>query len=151
MSIDHDEKLEPGWVIETWAYAGQRLNHQDKPVDAWFDGTEQRWFKVASPARFVIGRRYSLQVQRGDEVSARLGSARITDETDGHRDEWRIVDQAAKATLEQHRAEQRARKEANDIGDLTLAEIKDTIRRQVPHQRTGMIAAVTTYLLRGES
>lgn len=117
-------------VVETWLYAGQRLDPKGKIFHAWHDGHDVVHF-VKLPAH-IPGHAYAVETIRdGDRLSVR-GTPRYLAEqgdrqaTGRQLDEWRAEHAAAKATVESKRLEK-------DAGDDELERALEVLRRH--HER----------------
>lgn len=147
------DQPDDGRVTEHWTYAGKRASGDDYPHLFLDAAGKERYFSGKVMAHPGIGARYAVSVLHrpdDDRVSAYIEAARyvgMTDDADAVA-RWRFENMAAEAERQKVLAEKRIHRDNGHIGDLTLTDLRDLLRRQPSMIRRGTIAAVTEWLLR---
>lgn len=136
-----------GFIDEEWVYIGQRWNPRDKKLyNAWIPLTDLNgddiWYPVKRGDGYIVGAIYEVAVKREDgHQYARFGkfSHRIND--GDNKVEWAAEDRAARTEQRTEAARKSAKKEAQDISQMTLAQAKDFIW-QAPATRQSRMAVI---------
>lgn len=156
MSTSGDSPTPPaddGRVTEHWTYIGKRTYAADYPHGFLDPAGTERYFSGKVMAHPAVGARYAVSVLHrpdDDRVSAYIETARYVGmhDDDNAIARWRFEHMAAEAQRQQEAAEKRLARDNGKIGDLTLDEVRDLLRRQPSMIRRGTIAAITEWLLR---
>lgn len=126
---------------ETWTYKGLALLKGGKKLGhVWVgpDGIDAVF--SAKRERFSIGATYDAKVDRHAAGVTLHGTPKYVNS--GVADPaWVLDSRAAEATLEQQRAEKRA-KGAVNFDALTIGEVRTMMARQLPSTKAGTLAAV---------
>jgi len=138
---------------ETWTYIGRRTRYgSDKLCYCYLDeqGLERSFAKGKIG---VIGGRYKALVKHdGDRVLVR-GTFKYVDDGDRSENdpvilEWLTQDNAAYDLDYARRAEQRDIKKMRALGNLTLDELSQAMRKLSGDERRAMLLRVFEYLMR---
>lgn len=145
---------EAEWETQRWIYAGRRWSaSQNKIYHAFIcDGdsltSDDEMYYSGAPKWASIGSIYAIEAQ---DRQARVKSGEHCGQLDDQPviEAWRIMDRTAAVKQEGVRAAKRLQAQNGEIGDPTLAELRDVMESQPNHVQDGTIVVVLRYLTRG--
>jgi hypothetical protein len=131
---------------ETWTYAGLREVAGGRLGHAWVPDLEGSVLLFAAKRRrYSVGARYEVRISRPGGDGLMMHGEPCFLEAGNPDPKWVVASMSAESVIEGRRAERRAKKEGG-LDDVTLSDLREVMRKQLPSQRRGTLAAVLEYL-----
>lgn len=141
---------EPALEKHGWIYVGRVITSDNKLGSRWIDHLGTQRVYAATAHGKVIGGIYEIEstADAKQAVIKKSGNAfTVNNDIDEAKlAQWRLEDRAAYLEDEGRKAERRLAKENDDIGNMTLAELRHLTAMASPMQRAGMKVAAFRYL-----
>ena len=135
------------FVDEEWVHIGQRWHGRAKKLyNAWLPlhdlNGEDIWYEAKRGSSYIVGGIYAIEVKRVDDrTTARFGDFKCKINDGDFKVEWAAEDRAARTEQRRSAAEKSAKKESQDISQMTLEQAKEFIW-QAPATRQSRMAVI---------